>query len=629
MIFSGILYSNSSTLDSINSHLINIDTDSSKIDYLIDQSWSFARKNPEHSLVLLSKLDSVIITSGEDYGRDVMYYYYGVIYKNLGRYEESETYFNLYYEFHQKLNNNRHLAVVTMAMANLYSDQGHWAKSMNSVTESLMLYETQNDTLGVIRSNSKLGYLLTKLNRNEDALHYHQKSKELAFKIEEFSELSIAHSNLGNTFEELNKLDSALHHYEISQNINIDQNDDWGLVYDHTQLGKLMMKMDDKEKALEYAEEGHSIAQRINAPSLIAFSQLLLGNVLIELDQFDRGIKLLDEVLENEEINNSIQDQSDAHESLYQAYKSKGEVGEAFAHLESFHSLSDSILNSNITNQVNNLEIKYQTEKKEQEIVNLQLREELNQTRLVNQKVTIGGLLSGLGLMVFLLFRNNKQKIEIESQNKIIAKALKEKDTLLREIHHRVKNNLQFVSSLLNLQSRHIEDSKALTALREGQNRVKSMALIHQNLYQEDNLTGIEVKEYFEKLTSSLFTSYNIAPEKIKLEMQIENVNLDVDSVIPIGLIVNELISNSLKHAFPNDANGVISVKLIEDDHKLILTVSDNGKGMDVSDEDGFKKSFGYRLINAFKSQLEANLDISTDNGTTVKMSIKEYLKVA
>ncbi|MDG2449065.1 MAG: histidine kinase dimerization/phosphoacceptor domain -containing protein, partial [Saprospiraceae bacterium] len=620
IFFSGILYSNSNIPDSITSHLINLDTDTSKIDYLIDQSWSFARKDPELSLALLSKLDSIISVAGEEYGKDVMYYYQGVIYKNLGKYVESERSFFNYYDYHQELNNNRHLAVVTMAMANLYSDQGLWAKSMNSVTESLQLYESQNDTLGIIRSSGKLGYLLTKLNRNEDALIYHNDAKNLAKSVENNSELSIAHSNIGNTFEELNQLDSALLHYEISQGINNKQKDEWGLVYDKTQLGKLMMKMGKEDQALLYANEGHRIAKKIKATNLIAFSQLLLGNVLINQNQFDKGIKLLDELLENDDFNNSLQDQTEAHESLYLAYKSIGQIDQAFSNLESFHTLSDSILNSSITDQVNNLEIKYQTEKKEQEIVNLQLNEELSKARISNQRIAIFSLLTGLGLLTIMLYRNRQQKLKIESQNDIIAKSLKEKDTLLREIHHRVKNNLQFVSSLLNLQSRHVEDDTALIALQEGQNRVKSMALIHQNLYQEDNLTGIEVKEYFEKLTNSLFTSYNIAPERIKLEMEIENVNLDVDSVIPIGLIVNELVSNSLKHAFPNDANGVISVRLNEENDQLILSVSDNGLGMDTSDKDGFEKSFGYKLINAFKSQLEADLDISSENGTTVEM---------
>ena len=111
--------------------------------------------------------------------------------------------------------------------------------------------------------------------------------------------------------------------------------------------------------------------------------------------------------------------------------------------------------------------------------------------------------------------------------------------------------------------------------------------------------------------------------------MDIQNVNLDVDSVISIGLIVNELVSNALKHAFPNDRQGQISVELVEQDSHLLLSISDNGIGMDSNNEEAFKKSFGYRLINAFKSQLEADLKISGKKGTRVEMRIKEYQKVA
>jgi len=212
-------------------------------------------------------------------------------------------------------------------------------------------------------------------------------------------------------------------------------------------------------------------------------------------------------------------------------------------------------------------------------------------------------------------------------QNILISQALKEKDILLKEIHHRVKNNLQFISSLLALQSDHVQDSKALDALQEGQDRVQSMALIHQNLYQDDNLTGVDVQDYFVKLIQNLFDSYNIHPERIKLDLNIQALDLDVDSVIPIGLIVNELVSNSLKYAFPEKRQGQITVSLSEQENELVLTVEDDGIGMDENIMNNLGASFGYKLIEVFKDQLKAEMNLSSDNGTKVEMIIRQFTK--
>ncbi len=228
---------------------------------------------------------------------------------------------------------------------------------------------------------------------------------------------------------------------------------------------------------------------------------------------------------------------------------------------------------------------------------------------------------------IFLLYRN-KQKTngQLEVKNNIISKSLEEKEILLKEIHHRVKNNLQVVSSLLNLQSRNISDVKALAAIKEGRDRVKSMALIHQNLYNDENLTGVDVKDYIEKLTQSLFASYNIQAEKVLLETDIDHLNLDVDTVIPIGLILTELISNALKYAFDEtQPNGNLQVQLKQDKGNLLLRVKDNGKGLPQNWSYENSTSLGYQLIRSFAAKMKAMLTITGNNGTDVQMIITKY----
>jgi two-component sensor histidine kinase len=213
-----------------------------------------------------------------------------------------------------------------------------------------------------------------------------------------------------------------------------------------------------------------------------------------------------------------------------------------------------------------------------------------------------------------------------KNKNVIIKKQADELQTLIKEIHHRVKNNMQIVSSLLDLQSLTIKDGQASEAVKESKNRVQSMALIHQNLYSEGNIKSIQMQDYIQSLALSLFDSYNIEKEKIKLKTNIEHLQLDVDTVIPIGLIVNELISNSLKYAFKGRQSGEVAVSLKQENKELVLKVSDNGNGFGKDWDSKPNNSFGYKLIKAFAQKLKAKLDIyNNNNGACFIMRISKY----
>ena len=214
-----------------------------------------------------------------------------------------------------------------------------------------------------------------------------------------------------------------------------------------------------------------------------------------------------------------------------------------------------------------------------------------------------------------------KNKTEIE-------RTLEQRDTLLKEIHHRVKNNLQFISSLLSLQADQINDKDIASALKSGQERVHSMALIHQNLYQNEDLKTVEIKEYLHKLIANLFDSYNIRPEHISLDLQVDSLDLSEESVVPIGLIVNELVSNALKYAFPKEnQKGQIQVEVRQLPDQLRLSVKDNGIGMNREVQTSLGSGFGYQLVASLCQQIEADLKVtsaSSSQGTEVTISIPQ-----
>lgn len=310
-------------------------------------------------------------------------------------------------------------------------------------------------------------------------------------------------------------------------------------------------------------------------------------------------------------------------------YKNFGDYKKAFEAQTAYNAIEDSISTKQRINLVHDLEAKYLKTEQDNAIATLNIENELKATQLRQQKTFLFGggialgLISILSLFIFKLYK------DIRSKNAIIEKSLKEKDTLLREIHHRVKNNLQVVSSLLALQSKYVIDDNALVALKQGQDRVQSMALIHQDLYEMEDMTGVVASHYFELLVENLFDSYNISDEKVDLNINIEDLVLDVDTMIPLGLITNELVSNSLKHAFKNiTEGGKIDISLYEEDKQLILKVSDNGEGVE-SIEDIEGKSFGYELIKSFCKKLNGDISISGKGGLTTVLKIKKYKKAA
>lgn len=218
--------------------------------------------------------------------------------------------------------------------------------------------------------------------------------------------------------------------------------------------------------------------------------------------------------------------------------------------------------------------------------------------------------------------RDITERLKMEEE---IKKSLNEKEMLLKEIHHRVKNNLMVISSLLNLQSRYIKDKETLSIFKESQNRAKSMALIHERLYRSTDLKRIDFGEYIQSLATDLFRTYVADPSLIKLNMNVESIMLDINTAIPLGLIVNELISNSMKHAFPAKKKGEINIEFYKDKGNVFnLTVNDDGIGFPEDLDFRNTKSLGMQLVNNLTQQINGEIELDRTDGTTFNITFTE-----
>ena len=281
------------------------------------------------------------------------------------------------------------------------------------------------------------------------------------------------------------------------------------------------------------------------------------------------------------------------------------------------------------------LATRYNTQKRIQQIAGL---DQLNEQRAQQLRY----MTAGVGLLIFLvsllitqyyLIRRANRRLSV--QNEIITVNSHQLEnqsnqlrTLMKELHHRVKNNLAIVSGLLNLQMNGLHDEKAIQAVRVGQQRVEAMSLIHQRLYQTDQLTVVNMQAYLNDLVHSLMDAYGFRDDGIRLELDVEQRELDVDVAIPIGLIINELVSNAFKHAYAQQPNPALRIGLHQDkDPRLAgitLEVQDNGMGVETADWRGTtsRSSFGKRLIATLSDQLEGTFELVNENGTLFRLHI-------
>lgn len=305
-----------------------------------------------------------------------------------------------------------------------------------------------------------------------------------------------------------------------------------------------------------------------------------------------------------------------------------GNYQAAVINLENRDRIQDSLLTADKDKQVSELNIQYQTAQKEQSIKDLHNKGALQQARLetanLQRNITIAGILLMIGVstFIYMTYRQKQQANRmISHKNQLLQHLLTEKEWLLKEVHHRVKNNLHTVISLLESQARYLEND-ALKAIETSQHRIFAMSLIHQQLYHSDDIKTIEMESYIAELLNSLQESFDTAA-RIQFRQAVEPINLTISYAIPLGLIINEAVTNSIKYAFPNNNDGEISLSMTVDGGQITLVVADNGIGMPEIKDDTEQDSLGLRLLRGLGEDIDAEVDFRSDNGTIITIVFK------
>ncbi|MBN1998723.1 hypothetical protein JW935_14285, partial [candidate division KSB1 bacterium] len=239
-----------------------------------------------------------------------------------------------------------------------------------------------------------------------------------------------------------------------------------------------------------------------------------------------------------------------------------------------------------------------------------------------------GVIISQISKQLTVAFTQARLQSDLRTQALSLQNSLKEKEILLKEVHHRVKNNLQIISSLLYLQSRELSDDRMITVFKDSETRIRSMSLVHEKLYQSNDLSHINLKEYIVSLSDYIKITYNHEFSSIRFDYDIDDISLPIDTIIPLGLIINELVSNALKYAFNDrdfsrDRDNVLSIKLKrQGDKNLVVVIQDNGIGLPEELDITNTKSLGLKLVDMLSRQIGGRLQVLSKNGTQFSIYI-------
>lgn len=491
----------------------------------------------------------------------------------------------------------------------------NYLSAINCFATNLEEQKTRKDTLGLMSSLKQLVEIHEKLGDTEAMKDYCQQIISWAIEPQFQIWQSGAYLKLGKMEEESNNIGLAKEYYLQNQH----------LLLAATARPELLQTLKAKRPVYQLVGDFKlPVGNRQFMKENRVFSLLLFW---IRIGAFEKVQAILDEWMEPEQgPRPTTRTIRLAYRIQTESYRNQARFPEA---VQTFRKLlQDHTLAPNFDPLLSKV-IDFQEEAKESHEKLLLLFENQEQQRLIEQSTwrnrsLLAGILIALMMSALLLYNNQERKrnnLLLSKKNQLIAEALEEKEMLIREVHHRVKNNLQVVSSLLNLQARKIEDPQAMGAIREGRDRVKSMAFIHQKLYQVDDVRQMAIPDYIDNLANYLFTSYQVDPQQIQLTTQIEDLDLDVDIMVPLGLMLNEMISNALKHAFPKGKRGEISVLFVEKAGSYLLEVADTGVGMPRQENRGQNGGFGYQLIQTFCKKLKGRLEIHSQQGTRIQFS--------
>lgn len=606
VLLGGVAFPAIAQLDSLHLELSQLKTDKERVELYIELAKSYRLSNLDSSFYYSDLALELAEANNDSNGMLISNHELGVFYRQNEEKHKALEHALMAKEYFSSASDSNILGSIALSSGHIYSQLRSYDQANSNYKQALQVFKAVDNVEGICYTLSGLGALEQNFDHYDKALRY-------------YLEALSAHGP-----------ERSMIRADIESNI-----------------GVLYLNVERYEDGLTYLEKVLSYYDAENIPSGQNIANVNLGEAHLKLKQWDLALLYYRQAIDAAEAMGSPGRKLSGLKGIAKAYESKGEFKQSLEYFKMYHALKDSLHDHKQVERLEELETQLAAKEREVQLqlTNSQLQESQNElaesrSELLGSQVLttwlwvgIGALLgiSVLGVYLIRLNKINNKSLRNHQQtilekNTELNKTLVEKEVLLKEIHHRVKNNLQIISSLLNLQSRALEDEHAIAVLREGQSRIHAIALIHQKLYQNKNLAEIDIEGYINDLINQQQFALEASGDLVRYEVHTKGISLNLDTAVPIGLILSELISNAHKHAFKGVSDKRIFIHLSEltGMGKFQLTLRDNGNGFEPDFDPENSESLGIEIVKALSEQLEGEMHWCNEDGARIDIYFEE-----
>lgn len=534
-----------------------------------------------------------------------------------------------------KLNYNKGIAYALFNTGIAHRHKGDYTAALQNLQQAIGLFDKE----GLVSAGGNAYIQLAQVykdmsghNLTEEYLrkciYFAQQAYQHYQSIQDAGGMANALNMQGISYRDMGRIPGKKHFYDTAFRLynqalhNIQQSGQGtqhtGKLYNNISQVYLEYKKD-YTTALEYLFKAVDFNKAHQNYSSLSFNYGNISSAYVRLRQPTQALLYAREMTTAAQQSNRPERLVNAWRQMHESFKALGKNDSALQYYVRADRLEDSLNNVAKTNEVVALQAKYESAKKESQILQLQAESSAKTKRIIYLVIGVMLFAALAGCLLWLYGRVKKQRQQIALQSRNL-------ETMMKELHHRVKNNLQIVSSLLSLQTYKVQDEGAVSVLKESQQRVQAMSFIHQRLYKKEELTSVNMKEYLTDLAESLVASYGFDRDGFDLRIDTDREMMDIDKALPIGLIINEMVTNSLKYAYRDIQHPSLFIALKEDANHLTFVIRDNGIGID---EEAWKRknnSFGKQLITALCKQLRAKQTMVIDGGTSFTVTIPKQV---
>jgi two-component sensor histidine kinase/tetratricopeptide (TPR) repeat protein len=548
----------------------------------------------------------------------------GMIDDNVGEFDKSIKNYRQALELFSEIDSTSGIASATIRIGVVELRNGKYDEAIRYFFDALKVAEGSGNAFGIMEANYSISWAYLDQDKNESALQYLTLAEQQHDALP-FSPLLLnIYNHFGRVYRNLRQFGKA--RYYLEKGISLSNQPEYqGLnITLINNLASVYSEEGFKEKAIALQKDALTRSRALG--NYLRELQTLYGLArTYESTQPSEAIFYLNQAIDLARSKKAYKQEMRYLKHITKLYKSHGNYREAFITKEREYQLADSFLNNTMTQNISALKAEYELSKSNARINELNLLDKQRQLQLDNAALTKNVTLAGLvllSLILGLLFNQYRIKrrnsIETNKKNQSLQRLLNEKEWLLKEIHHRVKNNLQTVVSLLESQSAYLHDD-ALLAIQDSQNRVYAMSLIHQKLYQTDSVAAINMVTYLQDLVNYLRDSFDVK-QWIKFHLEIDPIELDVSQSVPVGLILNESITNSIKYAFPfRRSDNTITIRMTQSESRqIVLFIADNGLGLPPAFDSVKNGNLGLRLMKGLTEDLGGEFIIHGEKGTVI-----------